>query len=62
MAGHDGDEILPITWDDNYVTMFAGETKTLQARYKVSDAARQTPFLRVHGHNVPAKTIPFPEP
>src|SRR5262249_40820079 len=31
--GSNGDEILPVTWDDNYVTIFGGESKTLQARY-----------------------------
>ncbi|HEX4486265.1 MAG TPA: hypothetical protein VH088_08380, partial [Terriglobales bacterium] len=55
VKGAEGDEILPITWDDNYVTLFAGESKTLTARYKISDAPGVTPFLRLQGHNFPAK-------
>ena len=55
--GPGGDEILPVTWDDNYVTIFGGESKTLQAHYKVSDAAGQAPSLRAKGHNMPEKTV-----
>jgi exo-1,4-beta-D-glucosaminidase len=35
--GADGEEILPITWNDNYVTLFAGESKLI-GRHKVADA------------------------
>ena len=56
LSGSDGDQILPVTWDDNYVTIFGGESKTLQARYKVSDAAGRSPVLRLQGHNVAART------
>ena len=49
----DGDEILPVTWSDNYITLFAGESITLEARYAPGTAA--TPALvRVGGHNLPA--------
>jgi exo-1,4-beta-D-glucosaminidase len=58
VKGAEGDEILPITWDDNYVTLFAGESKTLTARYKIGDAPGATPFLRLRGHNVPVKVEP----
>ena len=57
VGGPDGDQILPVTWDDNYLTIFGGESKTLQAHYKASDAAGQTPFLRMQGHNVAVKTV-----
>jgi exo-1,4-beta-D-glucosaminidase len=57
VRGTDGDEILPVTWDDNYVTIFGGESKTLQAHYKVSDAAGQAPSLRAKGRNMLEKTV-----
>ena len=55
VAGTDGDEILPITWEDNYVTLFAGESKTIKARFKVDNSTGAAPFLRLQGHNVAAK-------
>ncbi len=58
--GAEGGEILPVTWDDNYVTIFGGESKSLQARYRASDAAGATPFLRVEGHNFAVKTVALP--
>jgi exo-1,4-beta-D-glucosaminidase len=57
VGGSDGDEILPVTWEDNYVTIFSGESTTLQAHYKESDAAGRAPFLRLQGHNVATQTI-----
>jgi exo-1,4-beta-D-glucosaminidase len=54
-----GDEILPILWDDNYVTLFAGETKKLQARYKVKDSPALPPFVRLQGHNVAVRVMPL---
>ena len=59
VKGRDGDEILPITWDDNYVTLFSGESVRLHARFKSADAAGQSPFLRLDGHNVRAKVMPL---
>jgi exo-1,4-beta-D-glucosaminidase len=59
VKGRDGDEILPIAWDDNYVTLFSGESVMLHARFKSADAAGASPFLRLEGHNVHAKVIPL---
>ncbi len=59
VSGVGGDEILPITWDDNYVTLFAGESRTLIARYKAADAVGVIPYLRLQGHNVKAKVDPI---
>ncbi len=55
VQGADGDEILPITWDDNYITLFAGESKILTAHYKTAGASSLQPFLRLQGHNVGTK-------
>jgi exo-1,4-beta-D-glucosaminidase len=59
IGGSGGDEILPILWDDNYVTLFAGETKRLQARYKVTDSPALPPFVRLQGHNVAVQVMPL---
>jgi exo-1,4-beta-D-glucosaminidase len=43
-----GDEILPVFWEDNYVTLLPGESRTLIAKYRPSGAAR----VVVSGWNV----------
>jgi exo-1,4-beta-D-glucosaminidase len=55
VKGAEGDEILPITWDDNYITLFAGESKTLTAHYKMADADSSRPVMRLQGHNISTK-------
>jgi exo-1,4-beta-D-glucosaminidase len=52
LQGAGGAEILPSTWDDNYVTLLPGETRTLTARWKPEDAAGATPTATVDGWNV----------
>ncbi len=57
--GADGNEILPITYDDNYITVFPHETRTIVARF---DGARLAPpslapALRIEGYNVSRKII-----
>lgn len=59
VKGAQGDEILPILWDDNYITLFAGESTTLRARYKTSDAVGATPYIRLAGHNVSQQIVPL---
>jgi exo-1,4-beta-D-glucosaminidase len=60
--GADGNEILPITYDDNYITVFPHETRTIvasfdDARFQESAPASLTPALRVEGYNVTKKVI-----
>jgi exo-1,4-beta-D-glucosaminidase len=50
--GATGDEILPVTWTDNYVTLFGGESITLQAHYRVADSGDMVSLVRVQGHNL----------
>jgi len=50
--GKDGNEILPITYDDNYVTLFPRESVTIQARYRSARTQGQLVFLRLEGRNV----------
>jgi exo-1,4-beta-D-glucosaminidase len=48
-------EILPSTWDDNYVSLLPGEKRTLTARWKTEDANGVTPKVVVDGWNVVRK-------
>ena len=48
-SGPDADEILPITYTDNYVTVYGGETVEIRAE-PLSDAPRAD-WVRVTGYN-----------
>jgi exo-1,4-beta-D-glucosaminidase len=59
-AGNGGSEVVPISWSDNYVSLFPGETTTLTATYQTSDLGGAAPFLRVRGVNVPTSSVAVP--
>ncbi len=50
--GPGGDEVLPITYEDNYVTLFPNETRTLWARFLTADLDRREAHLRLKGYNL----------
>src|SRR5204862_8297553 len=54
-----GQPILPILWSDNEVTLWPGESLTLNARFAASGAA--TPMVEVSGWNVPTRSLPLAE-
>jgi exo-1,4-beta-D-glucosaminidase len=58
--GADGNEILPITYDDNYITVFPHEVRTIVPKFAgepgKSAPGGLPPALRVEGYNV-AKTV-----
>ena len=55
-AGVGGLEVVPVTYTDNDVTLFPGESTTITARYATADLGGQQPSLRVRGYNVPSFT------
>ena len=57
-GGKDGNEILPVTYDNNYVTVFPGETVSIRGKFANSDLAR--PWLRVEGVNTPKELTSIP--
>jgi exo-1,4-beta-D-glucosaminidase len=57
-VGPDGEEILPITYNDNYITVFPHETRTITATFGASVPAGRAPALRVEGYNVVRKVFP----
>ena len=50
--GQGGEEVLPVLWDDNYVTLLPGETRELEAAYAPKDLGSATPVVTVDGWNV----------
>jgi len=49
--------ILPIYWDDNYVTLLPGETRTYEAKFFLSDFKGEKPVLEIRGWNVDKTTV-----
>jgi len=52
VTGKGGEEALPVLWEDNYVTLLPGETRTLTAKYNVRDLSGAPPRVMVTGWNI----------
>jgi exo-1,4-beta-D-glucosaminidase len=59
-AGNNGLEVLPVTYTDNYVSLFPGESTTITSKYVTADLGGQSPYLRIRGYNVPQFSIAIP--
>ena len=49
-------EILPVFWDDNYISLLPGEKREVTVRVRKSDFSGAQPVLLVDGFNVAAAT------
>ncbi len=49
-------EILPVLWDDNYVTLMPGESRVISASFEPSQLQRVQPELKVSGWNIVPQT------
>lgn len=58
-AGNGGHEVVPVTYSDNYVSLWPGESVAINASYLAADLGGQAPYLRVRGYNVPTTSIPI---
>ena len=50
--GKNGDEILPVIWQDNYVSLLPGEKREVTATYRTSGLGTEKPIIEVTGWNV----------
>jgi exo-1,4-beta-D-glucosaminidase len=50
--GAAGDEILPVLWEDNYVSLMPGEHRELRATYRLADLGAARPAVKITGWNV----------
>ena len=50
--GKGGDEVLPVMWQDNYVSLLPGEKREISASYRASDLDGKRPEIEVTGWNV----------
>ena len=47
-----GEEILPIVWQDNYISLLPGETRQITATYHASGLGAEKPEVEVSGENL----------
>jgi exo-1,4-beta-D-glucosaminidase len=59
-AGSGGNEVVPVTYTENYVSLFPGESTTITAAFQTADLGGQAPYLRVRGYNTPSTSIAVP--
>ena len=50
--GQEGEEVLPILWEDNYFSLLPGEKKDVTATYAHQELAGAAPVVHVEGWNV----------
>ncbi len=55
--GKDGDDLVPIFWDDNYFSLLLGEEKTVSVTFDPSDLDGKDPVLELEGFNITPGTI-----
>jgi exo-1,4-beta-D-glucosaminidase len=53
--GKDGEEVLPILWEDNYFSLLPGEKREVAAIYKAKDLGDAAPVVQVDGWNIRSK-------
>ena len=50
--GIHGEEILPVVWEDNYISLLPGEKRELSATYRTSDLGAEKATVEISGWNV----------
>ncbi|HEX7423270.1 MAG TPA: glycoside hydrolase family 2 protein [Terriglobales bacterium] len=50
--GKGGEEILPVVWQDNYISLLPGEKREITATYRASSMGAAKPEVEVNGWNV----------
>jgi exo-1,4-beta-D-glucosaminidase len=55
--GRNGEEVLPILWEDNYFSLLPGEKREVTATYAAKELAGALPAVQVDGWNVMAKSM-----
>ncbi|HUA14890.1 MAG TPA: glycoside hydrolase family 2 protein [Verrucomicrobiae bacterium] len=50
--GVKGPEILPVIWEDNYISLLPGEKRDVSATYRASELGAEKPAVEISGWNV----------
>jgi exo-1,4-beta-D-glucosaminidase len=46
------DEVLPVVWEDNYITLLAGEKREVGATYRANQLQGAKPVVQASGLNI----------
>lgn len=57
--GKGGDEVAPILWTDNYVSLLPKEKRELTATFDAAELQGKTPVLEVDGWNITPGAVPL---
>ncbi len=52
-----GDEVLPVVWQDNYISLLPGEKREVEASYRTTDLGSSAAHLVVQGWNVDTEAL-----
>ena len=55
--GKGGDDLVPVFWDDNYISLLPGEEKNISATFDTSILNGKEPALEIEGYNVAPGTV-----
>ena len=55
----DGEDVVPAFFDDNFVSLLPGESRTIGMRYRTADTGKLPVHVEVSGWNVPAENVPL---
>ena len=53
----DGEDVVPALFDDNFISLMPGESRTVGVRYRASDLDRTPAHFEVSGWNVQAENV-----
>jgi exo-1,4-beta-D-glucosaminidase len=54
----DGEDVVPAFFDDNFISLMPGESRTIGVRYRRADLGRTPGHFEVSGWNVQAQNVP----
>lgn len=52
VCGENGNPVLPVFWEDNYISLLPGETRTLEVSYPAESAGKKQPVVVCAGMNI----------
>ena len=58
LKGKDGPEVLPVFFDDNYISLLPGEKREITVHVRKADLGAAKPFLAIDGFNVAPVQLP----
>jgi exo-1,4-beta-D-glucosaminidase len=60
-AGEHGEEVLPVLWEDNYISLLPGEKREIRASYAPELLNGATPVVEAQGWNTARQSAPAAE-